>query len=280
MQSKIRVTVLIENTSDGTLACEHGLSLFIEYTGKQILLDAGSSEAFWENASALGISLTGLDAYVLSHGHYDHSGGFEKIFLQDMNAAVYARKEALDTYLSASGGMHEISVPQNVASHRDRFLLADDIREILPGVFLVPHSTKDLAQIGKKSGLYKKQMDQIVPDDFAHEQSLVLDTEKGLIVFNSCSHAGAASILQEARDACGHKRVYAYVGGLHMKGKKEGREICAFSDRENNSLDFKPFSAPKCRNSVNIIYTLGLLLSIIYSYRPPRQHHPDRERYS
>ncbi|MCD8084005.1 MAG: MBL fold metallo-hydrolase [Clostridiales bacterium] len=236
MSQEIRITVLIENTSPGTLACEHGLSLFIEYAVKRILLDAGSTDAFCENADAMGISLTGLDAYVLSHGHYDHSGGFGKIFLRDPAAKVYARKEALDIYLSASGGMHEISVPQHVASHRDRFILVNGIREILPGIILVPHSTKKLDQIGEKSGLYKKRGGQIVPDDFIHEQSLVIDAPKGLVIFNSCSHAGAANIIREASEACGQKPVYAYVGGLHMKGKKDGKEICAFSDVEIDSL--------------------------------------------
>ncbi|MCD7824604.1 MAG: MBL fold metallo-hydrolase [Clostridiaceae bacterium] len=236
MSHEIIITVLIENTSDGVLACEHGLSLFIEYAGKQILLDAGSTDAFYENAEALGVSLAGLDAYVLSHGHYDHSGGFEKLFCCVPAAKVYARKEALDVYLSAAGGMHEISVPQKVASDRDRFLLADGIREILPGIILVPHSTKGLDQIGEKCSLYKRQDDQIVPDDFAHEQSLVIDTSNGLVIFNSCSHAGAANIIREAKDACGKKRIYAYVGGLHMKGKKDGKEICAFSDEEIDSL--------------------------------------------
>ncbi|MCD8241501.1 MAG: MBL fold metallo-hydrolase [Lachnospiraceae bacterium] len=106
MSQKIQITVLIENTSDSSLACEHGLSLLIEHAGRRILLDAGSSEAFCDNADSLEISLTGLDACVLSHGHYDHSGGFEKIFLRDPNAKVYTRKEALDVYLSAIGGLH------------------------------------------------------------------------------------------------------------------------------------------------------------------------------
>ncbi|MCD8363426.1 MAG: MBL fold metallo-hydrolase [Lachnospiraceae bacterium] len=236
MKHEITITVLIENTSDGIFACEHGLSLFIQFAGKRILLDAGSSDAFCKNADAMGISLTDLDAYILSHGHYDHSGGFEELFRRAPAAKVYARKEALDVYLSAAGGMHEISVPQNVASQSDRFLLVDDCREILPGIILVSHSTKGLAQIGEKSGLYKKQGDQIVPDDFIHEQSLVMDTSDGLVIFNSCSHAGAANIIREVRDACGQKRVCAYVGGLHMKGKKDGLEICAFSDAEIDSL--------------------------------------------
>ncbi len=236
MSHKIRITVLIENTSDGVLACEQGLSLLIEYAGKRILLDAGSSDAFCENADALGISLVGLDACVLSHGHYDHSGGFEKIFLLDPAAKVYARKEALDVYLSSGREMYEIGVPQNVASYRERFILVDGIREILPGIVLVPHDTRGLDQIGEKTGLYKRQDGQILPDDFAHEQSLVIDTDRGLVIFNSCSHAGAANIIREARAACGQKRVCAYVGGLHMKEEKDHKEICMFSDEEIDKL--------------------------------------------
>ncbi|MCD7753251.1 MAG: MBL fold metallo-hydrolase [Clostridiales bacterium] len=232
MSCDIGVTVLIENTSTGCLACEHGLSLLIEFAGRRLLLDTGSTGAFCKNADALGVSLAGLDACVLSHGHYDHSGGFAALFLREPTARVYARKTALDVYYSAAGGMHEISVPQEVASQRDRFLPVDGVCEILPRVFLVPHSTAGLDLIGEKSGLYKNQDGQIVPDDFAHEQSLVIDAADGLVIFNSCSHAGAANIIREARAACGGKRVCAYVGGLHMKGKRDGREICAFSDAE------------------------------------------------
>lgn len=230
------VTVLIENTSDGALACEHGLSLLIEYAGKRILLDAGSSGAFCKNADALGISLTGLDAAVLSHGHYDHSGGFAELFRRNPAIKVYARKEALEGYFSASGGLHEISVPQAVASQRDRFLLVDGVRALFPGVLLVPHSTAGLDLVGAKGGLYKRQGERLVPDDFAHEQSLVIDTGKGLAIFNSCSHGGAVSIIREAKAACGQERVSAYVGGLHMKGKKDGKELCAFSGAELDAL--------------------------------------------
>lgn len=236
MNQNLRVTVLIENTSAGSLTCEHGLSFFIEADRKKILLDAGSSEAFAENAAALGIPLTGLNAYVLSHGHYDHSGGFEAIFRADPNAKIYARKEALDTYLSASGGMHEISIPPNVAAYRDRFIPVDGIRKILPDVYLVPHHSENLSKIGEKSKLYKKQNEEIVPDDFIHEQSLVLNTGNGLIIFNSCSHAGAANIIREVREACGQRKVYAYVGGLHMRGVKNGTETCTFSEAEIDDL--------------------------------------------
>ncbi len=127
-------------------------------------------------------------------------------------------------------------MPQNVAAYRDRFILTDSFQEILPGIFLVPHNTENLARIGERSGLYKSQNGQVLPDGFAHEQSLVIDTDDGLVIFNSCSHAGAANIIREVREACNQKKVLAYVGGLHMKGKENGQETCTFSASEIDAL--------------------------------------------
>ncbi|MCD8145965.1 MAG: MBL fold metallo-hydrolase [Clostridiales bacterium] len=232
----VAVTVLVENTASGALRREHGLSLLIEWRGRRVLLDAGQSGAFLDNADAMGLSLVGLDAYVLSHGHYDHAGGFEALFQRNPTARVYAQKAAFEPYLSGSGGkMHPIGIPPAVAAQRERFLPVEGRAEILPGVYLIPHNTANLAQIGAKSKLYRQADGEVVPDDFSHEQSLVLDTERGLVLFNSCSHGGAASILREARETLG-KPVYAYIGGLHLKGKKEGREICTLTPAETDEL--------------------------------------------
>ncbi len=250
MCQKIRVTVLIENTSECGLTAEHGLSLYIEYAGARILLDAGSTEAFYDNAAALGITIADLDAYVLSHGHYDHSGGFARIFRADPSAKVYIRQGALGTYLSSGGGMHEIGVPANVAAYRDRFTEVVGVKEILPNIYLVPHTAEGLCKIGEKSGLYKICGDEISADDFSHEQSLVIDTADGLVIFNSCSHAGASNIIHEAKAACGGKQVRAYIGGLHMKGKRDGREICAFS-----AADIDALADTFTRENVERVYT-------------------------
>ena len=74
------ITVLIENLGPDSLACEHGLSLHIQYRGRSILLDMGSSGAFADNARKLGIDLAGVELAVLSHGHYDHADGMRAFF--------------------------------------------------------------------------------------------------------------------------------------------------------------------------------------------------------
>ncbi len=247
----VTVTVLVENTTDGgLLRCEHGLSLLVEWRGRRILLDAGQTGLFLENADALGLSLTGLDASVLSHGHYDHAGGFGALLRRNPAARVYAQKTAFEPHLSGSGGkIHPIGIPPAVAEQRERFLPVEGVTEILPGAYLMPHNTAELARLGAKGKLYRQTGVELMPDDFSHEQSLVLDTSRGLVLFNSCSHGGAANILREAREALG-KPVYAYVGGLHLKGRRDGQEVCALTPAEMEEL-----CGAFLRENVRHIYT-------------------------
>lgn len=229
----MKITVLIENTSDSELVCEHGLSLLIEYRGEYYLLDAGQSGAFMKNAETMGLPVLEAHTCILSHGHYDHAGGFAEYLKENQNAVVYAMKEADRNYYSVSGGMHPIGIPEQVLPvHQERFRYIDCMTEIAEGMYLLPHRTPGLAEIGKRAGLFRKEGKELVPDDFRHELSLVMDTAQGLVVCNSCSHAGVRNILSEVQMAFPDKKVYAFIGGLHMKGKCGGKEICIFSEAE------------------------------------------------
>lgn len=232
-REQMKITVLIENTSDSDLICEHGLSLLIEYHGENYLLDAGQSRAFMKNAKALGAPVLEVNTCILSHGHYDHAGGFAGYLKENQRAVVYAMKGADEDYYSASGGMHAIGIPEQVLSvYQERFCYIDCMTEIVEGMYLLPHHTSGLDKIGERAGLFRKEETELVPDDFRHELSLVIDTARGLVVCNSCSHAGIQNILTEVQEAFPDKKVYAFVGGLHMKGKCEGKEICIFSEEE------------------------------------------------
>ena len=69
--------------------------------------------------------------------------------------------------------------------------------------------------------MYQKRNHRWYPDDFSHEQSLVFETEKGLVVFNSCSHGGAANIIREVAQTFPDQKVYALIGGFHIFNKTE-----------------------------------------------------------
>ena len=102
----MKIVVLIENTApEGScLAAEHGLSFYVEHRGKAVLLDAGASGGFADNAAALGVDLGHVDVAVLSHGHYDHAGGLGRFFACNDHAKVYARPSAGGAYFSTSLG--------------------------------------------------------------------------------------------------------------------------------------------------------------------------------
>ena len=230
-----KITVLIENTTQNPeLQAEHGLSLLIEFNNKKYLLDAGTTGAFLNNADVMNVSVSDIECAILSHGHYDHAGGFGTYFAKNPNAKLYAMSSSREEYYSGSGGViHEIGVPKDILDkYGENFVYIDEVTKLSDNVYLVPHNTKDLDKIGEKTKLYRMVDDELKPDDFAHELSVVLDTKDGLLIFNSCSHGGIVNIINEVKVVFPNKNIHAFFGGLHMKGKKGDEVICTFSEEE------------------------------------------------
>ena len=100
----------------------------------------------------------------------------------------------------------------------------------VPGIWILPHTTPNLEEQGRKAHMYRLEDGRFKIDDFAHEQSVTFETEKGLILCNSCSHGGIVNIVKEAQRAL-HKNVYAVVGGFHLKSP-DGVDSMAVSPEE------------------------------------------------
>lgn len=230
----MNIKVLIENTTNSDLIAEHGLSLFIEYNEKKYLLDAGQTGAFLNNATKRNIPVANADYCVLSHGHYDHAGGFLPFLNENPTAKIYAMEQAKEIYYSGtSENLHEIGIPKELLTkYENSFLYIKKITQLDKDVYLIPHSTLGLEKIGERSKLYKQCNGELLPDDFAHELSLVFDTPLGLIIFNSCSHAGIRNIIEEVKLVLPDKEIYAFLGGLHMRGLRNKEEYCTFSEEE------------------------------------------------
>lgn len=232
----MKITVLVENTGPGELKIEHGLSLYIEFNDKKYLLDAGPSDSFFKNAHALSIDLDRVDKAVLSHGHYDHGDGFMVFLNQYKDKVVYGAKNIFDDYYSGSGGsVHYIGLSSKLKQMKNRFNTISMDTKIDEKIYLILDDVSNTKEIGVQKKLYKKVDDVLQPDNFDHELSLVFDTPKGLVICNSCSHAGLESIVDNIKKRL-NKPVYAYVGGLHMKSTKNHIETSSFTEEQIQNL--------------------------------------------
>lgn len=232
----MRITVLVENTGPSEFKIEHGLSLYIEFNDKKYLLDAGPSDSFFKNAHALSIDLGRVDKAVLSHGHYDHGDGFMVFLNQYKDKVVYGAKNIFDDYYSGSGGsVHYIGLSSKLKQMKNRFNTISKDTKIDEKIYLILDDVSNTKEIGVQKKLYKKVDDVLQPDNFDHELSLVFDTPKGLVICNSCSHAGLESIVDNIKKRL-NRPVYAYVGGLHMKSTKNHIETSSFTEEQIQNL--------------------------------------------
>ena len=177
----MKIYCLMDNEAAEGFACEHGLSLWIEARGKCLLFDAGESGAFAENAQRLGIDLGRADAAVLSHGHYDHSGGMERFFELNSRAKLYLRRGAAEQHWSLSTGKPRyIGISEALAGSGRLAELEGDC-ELFPG-FRLFGSTGTQLLPGANSVLLGP--DCSTPDAFGHEQSLILEEDGRLVLGN------------------------------------------------------------------------------------------------
>ena len=227
----MKAKIIVDNIPDGAVCGEWGLCVYIEYRDKKILLDAGASGLFADNAEAYGIDLAEVDLAVLSHAHYDHANGMEQFFRINSKADFYLRETAGENCYAKKYFFHKyIGLPRGILEkYRDRIRFVSGDHALCDGAYLIPHKTPGLERVGKREKMFVRRGRVWLPDSFSHEQSLVFDTEQGLVIFNSCSHGGAGAIIREVRDTFPDKQVYALVGGLHLfnKSEQELREFAA-----------------------------------------------------
>ena len=232
----MKITVLTDNNGHEELDGEWGLSFLIEYGDRKILLDAGATDLFLKNASLLGIDLSDIDFAVLSHAHYDHGNGFVPLFEQNKQVRLYLQKccGASCYAEKEQQGIPQteyIGLPEELFdTYSSRLVRVEGDYRLADDIYLIPHKEAGRDAIGRREKMYVKTAGGMIPDDFSHEQSLVFDTEKGLVIFNSCSHAGASAIIDEVCETFPGKPVMALLGGFHLYNKTAD-EVRLFAKR-------------------------------------------------
>ena len=199
----MKVVTLMENTACcEDLCAEHGLSLYLETENHKILFDAGQSAAFADNAAKLGVDLKAVDFAVLSHGHYDHGGGLGKFLEINKIAPVYVSSHAFEPHYNAAGKYLGVE-PALQSDPRIRYVaeetaLSDGIR--LHRLDAMPADT---------AGLTVEENGERKPDDFRHEQYLMIEEAGKRILVSGCSHKGILQIMEAFRPDI-------LIGGFHF----------------------------------------------------------------
>jgi len=217
----MKIINLIEDTK-GMDEChyEHGLSFYIETKKHKLLVDTGATAAFLDNAKALGIDLQKVDTVIISHGHYDHTGGLLAFAAMNPMAKIYIQN-------SARGEFY------NYRNRKEKYIGMDKQIEKLPQVCFLEGDLKIDDELSIFTGvtgrklwpkgneiLKKKCNGEFIQDDFCHEQYLVVTNEDKKVLLSGCAHNGILNILEKYEELFGEFPTHV-ISGFHMMKKNE-----------------------------------------------------------
>lgn len=236
----MRIINLAENT-EGAAGCgfEHGLCFYIETEHHKLLMDTGQSDLFIKNAEKLGVDLTKVDTVVLSHGHYDHGGGILPFAEINPDAKIYVQASAFGEYYSidSKGQPHYIGLAEGIrelpqivvvgskpdsAEKEDAQSEVDTEGSFEDGIYRIDDELSLFTGIGNEhpipsanQRLMKKTEEDMVQDDFSHEQCLVIHEGTKSVLLSGCAHHGILNILDRYRELYGGDPDVV-ISGFHM----------------------------------------------------------------
>ncbi len=214
----MKITALTENTSNKPhIGCEHGLSLYIETSRHTILFDSGQSDLFSQNAKKLGVDLEQVDFAVLSHGHYDHSGGLKRFLQINRSAPVYLNRHAFEPHFNGSD--KDIGVDRSLQTN-DRLIYTDEEFEIADGISLFACNTRITSYRIDNAGLRMIKNGALHPDDFSHEHYLLIRENGKRVLISGCSHKGILNIMEWFEPD-------VLVGGFHFSKRELDEKLAA-----------------------------------------------------
>ncbi len=200
----MKVTALVENTSNCDLKAEHGLSLFIETARHKILFDFGCSDLFAVNAEKLGVDLHEVDIAFLSHGHYDHSGGLESFLDINKHANIYMHELVFEPHYN--GRNEYIGVDSTLDGHPRFIKVREDTRIDSELSFVTLRSLKRPIETNGHKVRRGKYMEK---EQYEHEMYLLIHEGYSTYLISGCTHKGLINLIHAFR-------FNSFVGGFHF----------------------------------------------------------------
>ena len=250
MAPSLTITVLVENSvARHDVMAEHGLSFWIDTGKRRILSDTGQSNLIIANAKKLNVDLNSVDTVVISHGHYDHTGGLSDVLTEAADKVkIYLHPSAmLPRYHKSNKVIREISMPvQSVNILQTGKAGVETITaptEIAPGITITGKIPRIHPEEEDDQGFYLDiggtKVDRI-PDD----QSLFMSTQAGTVVILGCAHSGLINTLDYIHKLTSGQPIVAVMGGMHLQTASDNR--IAWTVKSLGRFDIRKFYPVHC----------------------------------
>lgn len=227
----MKITLLVDQGECGKLQSEFGLAFLLESAAGDYLFDTGAESALHHNLAILNIPPEKVSKVILSHGHYDHTGGLSGLSPQ----IIYCCRDIIQPHYSyhGPGDVHHISMPeasQQVLKNSPIHFI-DHFSEIAPGVYLTgPIPRKSFEDCG---GKFYHDCECTLPDTVSEEQALL--TADGVLI-SGCCHAGIINTLEYCRKIHPEITIHTIIGGLHLRNAAPERLQATAEYLQNSSV--------------------------------------------
>lgn len=250
----VELTILTENCVERVhpygLTAEHGFACHLLTDRGAYLFDTGGGQTLINNATRLQIDLHELQGIILSHGHFDHTGGLVQVLEQTGGGVpIYGHPDIFKPHFSSNGGVtRDVGMPwtrEHLEKLGARFELTDQPYEITPGMVLsgtIPRVSD--FETGDPRLMTLSASGKQIPDPLRDDLSLFLQTPQGLVILLGCAHSGLINIIEQALAVTGEHRIHLILGGTHLKFSDE-RQMGATLERLSE-LDIERIGTAHC----------------------------------
>jgi 7,8-dihydropterin-6-yl-methyl-4-(beta-D-ribofuranosyl)aminobenzene 5'-phosphate synthase len=237
----LKITVVVDNNvppgAKGPFRGEHGLSVLLETGVRKVLFDAGPSDIILHNLMLLGVHPKEIDAVVLSHGHYDHTGGLGALLtMAGKRMPVYSHPGVFQLRYSLTGGScRYVGIPytrEYLTQIGADFQAVESPVELLPNLWIsgaVPRETAyeevdaNMVIPNQECGCCETP-EPYIKDQITDDMALYLRCAEGLMVLGGCAHSGIINMVNHGLKVTGSIKVHGLMGGTHLGPASEAQQ--------------------------------------------------------